>query len=434
MERISAWAEHRAAPVVATTTMLVVVMAYSLLGHPLLHIGRHALLAPSDYLSLVNSSSAILHGRFGLIYGNDAALVSPPALEVVLVPVIALGHLVGLSPADRHLSGEPLSMWLVTGPAAVLMASTVLFALDAVARWWRLTRRSRVALALAGALGVGNVVGGWGHPEDCVALALVVWAALALDRRGRAGAARAALLLGLAMAFQPLAVIGVVPVLARLGWRGAARLWPRLVVPSLVVLVPPLLGQAHHTAFVLVHQPVELAHNSLTPLSGLAPSIGPGLHGGGPTRRVAVALGAVLGALVCRRRHDLATVLTVTAIGFALRVMLETELNWYYLWPVAALCLALSLRRSPVRFGFCTAALVASMVLGNRQVHHIALWWPALMATLVCMLLSIGPSPRRWATLGGAGSRRAGRRRVGPVPPPSTVRSRGSDGERSTAR
>src|ERR1700683_2413671 len=97
MKRISAWAEHRAAPVVATTAMLVVVMAYSLLAHPRRHTARHALLAPSDYLSLVNSSSAVLHGRFGLIYGNDTALVSPPALEVVLVPVIALGHLLGLS-------------------------------------------------------------------------------------------------------------------------------------------------------------------------------------------------------------------------------------------------------------------------------------------------------------------------------------------------
>src|ERR1700683_4933759 len=92
MKRTSAWAEHRAAPVVATTAMLVVVMAHTLLAHPLLHIGRHALLAPSDYLSLVNSSSAVLHGRFGLIYGNDTALVSPAALEVGVVLVIAIAR------------------------------------------------------------------------------------------------------------------------------------------------------------------------------------------------------------------------------------------------------------------------------------------------------------------------------------------------------
>ena len=46
-----------------------------------------------------------------------------------------------------------------------------------------------------------------------------------------------------------------------------------------------------------------------------------------------------LALAVCRRRHDLQTVLAVTAAAFFLRVLLETELNWYYLWPVPALCL-----------------------------------------------------------------------------------------------
>ena len=102
----------------------------------------------------------------------------------------------------------------------------------------------------------------------------------------------------------------------------------------------------------------------------------------------------------------------MAAVAFFLRVLFETELNWYYLWPVPALCLLLSLRRSPFRFGLCTAALVVSMLLGDRRVHDIVLWWPALMATLVVMLASVGPSPRRWAALA------AGRReRPGPAGP-----------------
>ena len=110
---------------------------------------------------------------------------------------------------------------------------------------------------------------------------------------------------------------------------------------------------------------------------------------------------ALLAVAVCRRRNDLATVLTMTAIAYFIRVMFETELNWYYLWPVPALCLLLSLRRSVVRFVLCSTALAASLVLGDRdRVHHLVPWWPALMATLVVMLLSIGPSPRRWARAG----------------------------------
>ena len=44
----------------------------------------------------------------------------------------------------------------------------------------------------------------------------------------------------------------------------------------------------------------------------------------------------------------------------------------------------------------CSAAVVASMVLGNHNtVHHIELWWPALMASLVVMLASASwPSTR----------------------------------------
>ena len=110
-------------------------------------------------------------------------------------------------------------------------------------------------------------------------------------------------------------------------------------------------------------------------------------------------LGAALAVPVCHRRHDLPTVLTVAAVAYLLRVVLETELNWYYLWPVPALCLLLAVRRSAPRFALCTAALVVSMALGDRRVHDIALWWPALMATLVVMLLSVGPSPRRWVAL-----------------------------------
>ena len=182
-------------------------------------------------------------------------------------------------------------MWLVLGPAAVLLGSTALFALDAVARHWRLTDRARLALALAGALGVANVVGGWGHPEDCVALALVVWAALALERGG-AGAGHA-----------PRSSSASASPSSRSPSSASRRCWPasagaprrtlswRLVVPSVVVLIPALVAETHRTLFVLLRQPVETQYNSLTPLTRFAPVIAPGLHGGGPTRLLATVLG-----------------------------------------------------------------------------------------------------------------------------------------------
>ena len=120
------------------------------------------------------------------------------------------------------------------------------------------------------------------------------------------------------------------------------------------------------TLIVLVHQPFDPNFVSFTPLTHLAPVIGPGTRrrGSHPPRwprccQLALALA------VCRRRHDLQTVLAVTAGAFFLRVLLETELNWYYLWPVPALCLLLSMRRSAARFAVCAAAFVLSH--GPRQ-------------------------------------------------------------------
>jgi hypothetical protein len=395
MRRLSLWAELRSAPVVATAAMFVLVMAYSLLGHPLLHLGSSRLLSPDDLWTLDNASTAVLHGHLTRVYVPNEALTSPPGILLALLPAMAVGQVLGLSP-HLHASGAPQSMWFVLGPTAFLLGSTLLFALDAVARAWSFSPRARLALALVAALGVANVVVMWGHPEDCIALALVIWAALAVDRDGEAAVHRAAWLLGVGVVLQPLAVLGIVPVLARFGWRAGGAQWWRLALPSVVLVIFPLVAEPHETLYVLLHQPFELAHNSYTPLTHLAPSIGNGLNGGGPTRLVAVLLAATLAAAVCHRHHGLVTVLGIVAASIFIRVLLETELNWYYLWPLLALCLLLSLRRSVARFGLCAGASVATMFLGNRIVHHIDAWWPALIALLCVSLLSALPPPRRW--------------------------------------
>jgi hypothetical protein len=375
--------------------MFVLVMAYSLLGNPVLHLGSSRLLAPDDLWTLANASTAVLHGHLTQVYVPNEALTSPPGIVFVLLPSMALGHVLGLS-GHLHTAGDPQSMWFVLGPTALLLGSTLLFALDAVARAWSFPQRARFALALVAALGVANVVAIWGHPEDCAALALVIWAAFAVDRDGEAAVHRAAWLLGIGIVLQPLAVLGLVPVLARFGWRLGAAQWWRLALPTAVLVLFPLVAEPHETLFVLLHQPFELAHNSFTPLTHLAPDIGHGLNGGGPTRLVAVLVSAALAAVVCHRHHDLPTVLGIIAAAFFIRVLLETELNWYYLWPLLALCLLLSLRRSVARFGMCAGALVATMVLGNRIEHHIAAWWPALIGLLCVSLLAALPPPRRW--------------------------------------
>jgi hypothetical protein len=417
-QRTSWWLEARSAPVVATVAMLVGGMAYSLFWMTAVHGGPIKLLAGGDLFSLAKSSSALLHGHFSAIYYKDSALTSPPALELVLAPVVGLGQVLGLA---GHLNGgrQALSLWLVIGPAGILIGSVALFAVDAIARSWGFSDQRRLALALVGGIAVGNVVVVWGHPEDCVSLALVLWSALLIDRhradRTGGGEAdgtgvgegygegyeralgRCGWLLGLAIAFQPLAILGLAPMLARFPWRTWARLSYRIVLPSVVLLAAPLMAAASHTLFVQIHQPFQPGYISDTPLTHLAPTLGHGLRGGGPTRLIAIALGAALGFIVCRRRHDLATVLSVTAVAYFFRVLFESELNWYYFWPVVALSLLLAMRQDWPRFTLCALAALGSMALGNRRVHHIDLWWPAIMATTIVMLLAAVP----WGTFRG---------------------------------
>ena len=134
-------------------------------------------------------------------------------------------------------------------------------------------------------------------------------------------------------------------------------------------------------------QPFFPADESSTPFSHLARSLGDGMYSGGTLRLVATVAAVVLGWVACRRRHDLPIVLFVMAVAFTIRVVLESELLGFYFFPVIALCLLLTMRQGWSRFGWCAALSVACLALGNRREHAIALWWPAIIATTVAMVV-----------------------------------------------
>jgi hypothetical protein len=389
--RLSVWLDTRSAPVLATVALLVLGMAYSLFWLEAVHGGPISLEVGSDLSSFVQSASAIGHGHFTGIYYPGSKLTSPPALELTLVQVVGLAQALGLA-SHVHGGGFAGSFWLILGPVTILLASTALFAIDAVARRWGLGPPQRVALALISAVGVADVAIYWGHPEVCVSLALVLWAAVAVDRDGPDALGRAGWLLGLAVAFQPLAILGVAPILARYNWRVWLRLSYRIVLPSVILLAAPFVAAPAHTWYVQLHEPFDLRFTSRTPLTHVAPSLGPGVRGGGPTRLLSTVLAVGLGLVVCRRRHALSVVLFITAVGFTLRLLLESELTGYYFWPVIGLCLPLALRRGWFRFALAAAAAWATIDLGNHRVHVIGAWWPAIMATTLVMVLAAVPA------------------------------------------
>jgi hypothetical protein len=385
--RASAWLDIRSAPVVATVALLAVGLAYSFLWRKVIHGTGIEPIEGADMASFTRISLNILHGHFSQIYYQHSSLTSPPALEFLLVPMAGLTQLLGFAHnlADHKVAA---SAWFLMGPVALLIASTALFAIDAYARHWSLSEAKRLALAVVVAGAIGSVVIFWGHPEVPVSLALALWAALALERDGERALGRAGWLLGLAVAFQPLALLCLTPIVARYHWRTWINLSYRIVLPSAILLAVPFIASPHAVLFVQLHQPFTWHSISFTPWTHWAPNLAPGIKGGGPTRLFALVLGFGLGFVVCRKRYDLVTIVSMIAIAFYIRLLFESELNWYYFWPVAALCLLLAVYRSWTNFAVCTMALGASLGLGNRLVHHIIIWWPAIMLTGLVMLIS----------------------------------------------
>ncbi len=418
MRRVSAWVDARSAPVTVTVLLVAAALLYTLLWAEAAH--HHHWHQYSDLWNSAGLSLHIGHGQFSQVYAPPSQLDSPPGFEFLLAPLMVVGHDVfGLAVWAGEGSSEPFS--LVLAIAATLVASTVLFALDAVARAWDLPDSRRLALSVVAGLGVVSAAAFWGHPEDCLALALVVWAALAVDHDGPSGLRRAAWLLGAAIACQPLALLAVAPVLARFAWRelrGAA--W-RLALPTAVVLVPELLASPARTLHAVVDQPYNPLGESRTPLAHFARALGNHMYSGGTLRLVATVAAIAIGYVVCRRRFDLPTVLLVMAFAFTLRVVLETELLGFYFFPVVALALVLTLRRSWALFWACAAASVVCLVLGNQKVQHITYWWPAITVTTVAMM---GLAWSAWRS--GAATEEPGQppplRAGSPVPTRSHVR------------
>lgn len=394
MRRERSWLDTRSVPVMVTLWMVAAAVGYSLVWSALAH---HKWQVYSDLWNSAGMALAAGEAHFSAVYAYPSQIDSPPGFEYVLAPFMLLGHAMGLRTTIAH-GGGFMVYGLLLVPLSTLLAASVLFALDAVARSWGFSHGQRSAVSLMAGLGVVSDVVFWGHPEDCMALALVLWAALVIERNEPHGFIRAGWLLGAAVALQPLALLAVSAVVARFTWRVLCRLAWRVVLPSALLLLPELLTSAAVTVHRVIDQPYFPPDESSTPFGHFSRALGHGMYSGGTLRLVSTLAALALGYLACRRRHDLPTVLFVMALAFTLRVLLESELLGFYFFPVVALCLLLTMRRSWSMFTICAAGSVVCLILGNRRAHDIVLWWPAIMATTLLMVGLAAASVRRGRT------------------------------------
>lgn len=346
---------------------------------------------PGDFWDTYLTAVNLVHGHLTRIYSSESLLVTFPGITVALAPVAALTSALHwpLGPPQEGF-WSPVT-WLVAGPWMLLLSSVPIFASNAIATTWGWSARRRAVLAVVQALVLVNVTAAWGHPEDAVAVGLVLYGALA----GEEGNERKmALLLGLAICMQPLAILAAPALLVRLDLRRLLRLVPLLVGPSIIVLAGPLLAEPHATLHALLAQPNFPALNHTTPLTSLATRLSPDSVAGGPWRLVAVGAAVVLG-FTCRRQSSLERVLAVMAVCFLVRVCFETVIANYYLWPALCVGLLLAGRRSAVRFFGFVVLSIGETVFQQVHLQGMWTWWLLTMVPTAAGVLLVLPERHR---------------------------------------
>lgn len=376
---------RRRAPLFATAATVVLGMNWTVWWDVLVHHEPGVWAAPADQWGTVLAALHLVHGHFNGIYTQSTGLVTFPGYVFLLAPAAAVFSALHLELGPQLAAYAAPTGWVLTGPFELLTSSVALFGADAVAERLGVTGWRRHALALAGAAVLAEVTLGWGHPEDAVAVGLVLYAALEADRaRWR----RAAWLLGAAVAVQPLAVLAVGALVARAGRRQLASMALPLVLPSAAVLVGPLIASWHAAVHVLVDQPNYPDLNHPTPWTSLLPRLHERFVAvpAGPGRAIATVAALAAGYVVCRRRPDVATMLWMVGLAFFLRVVAESVLDAYYQWPVLAIGLVLA--AGLPRWRWWATAAVALFVTWFSNVHLGGMWawWSITVLALAATL------------------------------------------------
>ena len=392
------WVWRRLFPLLGSVVLVAVTMFTTTVG-PMM-IGRAEWALPYDYWGTLVAATRLAHFDIGGLYTQPTGLVSLPGAAVILLPAAAIINATGLSLAIPGPNNLHPPVWLLAGPYEVVLCCVTLFAADALAERLGVSRGHRALLAAASTGALWNVSGRWGHPEDAVAVGLLLYAILALSR---SRVSLAGWLAGAAVCVQPLVLLALPVLLAVLPWRRMPWFLVRAALPSAVLLGTSAIANWSATLAAVTNQPDSPVINHPTIWTSLAPHMSGGNVAAGPARAATILL-ACCCALVIRHRWRstadsgsasdgapwsaelLADVLWWTALTLALRSFFEPVMVSYYPWPVLAVALipaaALTWRRliaASVLAGGLTAAAQGTS-------HDVWIWWAPLVVGLAAQL------------------------------------------------
>jgi hypothetical protein len=394
--RRASWPARRLFPLLATVIMTAAGMAGTIWG-PRFY-GKTAWALPDDLWGTLIAAQRLAHLNLAGLYTFPTQLVSLPGAAVILVPAITVIDLAGLPLTVPHAHGAYPSVWWLAGPYQVAISAVVLFAADAIAERLGASKPKRFWLAAASATALWSVTIRWGHPEDAVAIGLLLYAILALaDSKG----ARSAWLAGAAVAVQPLVLLAFPLLAAVVEPRRLPGYLARAVVPGALLLAAAAAANWTATVHAVTSQPNYPAIDHPTPWIYLAPHLTEGQVAAGPARILAIAA-AVGCALVVARRwrrawpagpwssEALTELLWWTAVTLAIRSAFEPVMVSYYLWPPLAVALAAA-ARDWSRLLPAGATAVGLTFFSQVQWHDPWSWWTPMVAGLALTLYFARP-------------------------------------------
>ena len=437
---MAAAAGRRAVPLVVAVVSLVVGLAFVFFWPPVVeHVD--AWFNPWDVWGIFRGAHYVAWGDLGGVYNSETGIVAFPGMAVLLAPVAMLSDSLHLtSSIGTTLLVHPTAEFLLI-PVELLLASTVVFAADALAEDLGVPRRRRWLLCVAVGALAWTTAALWGHAEDSLAMTFALYAMRAArrDRWTPAG-----WLFGIGIVLQPLVAL-VIPLFLAASPRGGRILFAvRCAVVSAFLVGVAFVGNPSGTFRSLVEQPTPAGANHATPWIAWAPKVAPpadlagggrfvwlqhqagGLRtvvhtvrphldevAGGPGRTLYVALAVLLGIYVWRRPQDPDRLLWLAGVVLAGRCCFEAVMTPYYVVPPLVLLLVLAARTGRRRF---VLAVAVGAALSYYAYEHLApwVWWPPIVVGLVVLLALTYPRAEATGRRPTAG--RTHRRGDAPIP------------------
>jgi hypothetical protein len=390
------WLVRRLFPILGTIGLIVIGMAGTIWGPR--YYGLLAWALPDDLWSTLVAAQRFLHLDLAGLYTEPTNLVSFPGTALILVPVAAIIDLAGL-PLHAGPQGPHPVEWLLVGPMEVVISSVALFAADALAERLGASLPKRFLLAAASATALWNVSVRWGHPEDAVAVGLLLYAVLAMSG-ARTG--RAAWLAGAAVAVQPLVLLAFPVLLVAVEPKRLPGFTVRAAIPPVVLLAAAAAANWTATIHAITNQPNAPKVDHPTPWIYLAPHLSGQTVAAGPGRALAIVVACGCGLGIWHRWRTarltvpwtgeiLQDVLWWIAVALALRSVFEPVMVSYYVWPPLAVALVAA-SGSWWRLVPTSATATVLTYLAQASWRNPWAWWTPMIAVLAVTLAAARPA------------------------------------------